>query len=700
MSVDTQENLKLLSLLNHCENVTGLWPKGNATMTNFSEGTYVCVKAFAAAVRESGKLDADSLVKALSHVIIQAPQGEVIMDPRTHHATVNSYLSRCNRDGSFTIVEKFGSIDPVIPDRYKSMAQTFMKSSEQNIRPEHIPKLQSRENESSMAQILAITDVAVIAINEQDQIIYVNRNTCELFKYQPEELIGKSLNILLPPRYRSSHEKSVKDFLNSDETDRRMSRRGEIFGYTKNGEEFPAQASLSKIITSDGVLMVASLKDVSDKKRMAEELTWKATHDPLTKLPNRSLIKDRIGNALARTLRNNLEIAILFIDLDGFKMINDTYGHEEGDNLLLEVSERLVNAIRPGDTVARFGGDEFIILCEQIRERDEAIRIAGRLVNALRDKIEISDSSHYISGSIGIAFGNGFSHTADELLKNADMAMYEAKEKGRDNWQIFSTDLEESVKTQLELANGLRTSLENHEMKAYFQPIYDITGENLIGAELLLRWFFKDAFVPPDIFIPIAEKSGLINDLGYFVFREGCFAQVKTAKSTSPDKAPFISINVSAKQLDDANFVNKIHSIMVETGANPEKLILELTESSLMSNVDRNIETLASLKELGLSTAVDDFGTGYSSLSYLIKMPVKKIKIDKSFINNITTSQEQKTIVAAIIMMAATMSIEIVAEGVETREQLALLKELSCDNVQGYLFSKPLPSKEFFHLFQ
>ena len=699
MSIDTQENLKLLSLLNHYEGVTGLWPKGNATMTNFSEGTYLCVKAFATAVKESGKLDAVSLVKALEYVKVQAPQGEVMMDPHTHHATVNSFLSCCNKDGSFTIIEKFGSIDPVIPERYKSMVQLLKKEIDPGNQSYHIPMLKNEEKESSMGQILAITDVAVITIDEKGQIIYVNRNTCELFKYKPQELIGKPLSILLPPRFRNGHSKSVVDFLVSDETDRRMSRRGEIFGYTKNGEEFPAQASLSKIITADGVLMVASLKDISDKKRLAEELTWKANHDPLTKLPNRSLIKDRIGNALARTLRSNQEIAILFIDLDGFKMINDTYGHETGDHLLLEVSDRLVNAIRPGDTVARFGGDEFIILCEQIDEKNEAVLIAGRLLHFLREKIQISGTDHYISGSIGIAFGNGYSHTADELLKNADMAMYEVKEKGRDNCRIFSTELEDSVKTQLEIANGLRTSLENNEIKSYFQPIYDISGKNLIGAELLARWFFKEAFVPPDIFIPVAEKNGFINNLGYFVFREGCFAQVKTAKSTSPEKAPFISINVSAKQLDDPVFVKKIHAIITETGANPEKLILEITETSLMSNANRNIDTLSSLKELGLSTAVDDFGTGYSSLSYLIKMPVKKIKIDKSFIDHITTSQDQKTIVSAIILMAKTMNMEIVAEGVETREQLEILKELSCDNIQGYLFSKPLPSNEFFQLF-
>lgn len=698
MSVETEENRQVLANLKQCEGVNELWPKGNGTLTNFSEGTYVCVKAFGQAVENGGKLDSASLIRSLESVAIMAPQGEVVMDHRTHHARVNSYLSKCNKDGSFTIIENFGAIDPIIPDRYLSIIKSQKDQKNKKMNMSHIPSLNGKEADTSLEKILAITDISVIAINQEGVIVYINRNTCEMFKYKPEELIGKSLNILLPPRYRTAHSKSVKHFLASEETDRRMSRRGEIAGYTKNGEEFPAQASLSKIITPEGVLMVASLKDISDKKKIEEDLHWKATHDPLTKLPNRSLIKDRIANALARTLRNNSEIALLFIDLDGFKMINDSYGHAEGDHLLLEVSERLIDSIRPGDTVARFGGDEFIVLCEQIKEQDEAISIAGRLVNALRDKIEISDTSHYISGSIGIAFGNGFSHSAEELLKNADMAMYEAKEKGRDNWRVFSAELEDSVKSQLELANGLRTSLKNHEIQAYFQPIYDITGKKMLGAELLSRWLYKDTFIPPAKFIQIAEKSGFINDLGYFAFREGCFAQVKSSKIKGPQNAPFISINVSTKQLDDPNFIRKIGGIISETGAKPEKLLIEITESSLMSNAEQNIETLLCLKELGLTTAVDDFGTGYSSLSYLSKMPVTKIKIDKTFIDHIAAQKDQKTIVKAVINMAKTMGIEVVAEGVETVEQLEALKELSCDSIQGYLFSKPLPSREFFYL--
>ncbi|MES0488723.1 MAG: ABC transporter substrate-binding protein [Leptospirales bacterium] len=699
MDVETPENKDLLSRLKNCLGVNELWPKGNGIITNFGEGTYICVKAFGEAVKLAGSLDVDIILKSLENIQIAGPQGKVTMDPETHHATVNSYLSKCNKDGSFRIIEKFGEIKPIIPKRYHTEMMSRKLRHKDKKSTEALTSLDENNNKSSMGQILAITDVSVIAIGSDGNIMYVNRNTCELFKYKADELIGKSVNILLPPRYRNSHGKSIMDFLHSDETDQRMSHRGEISGYTKNGEEFPAQASLSKIITKEGTLMVASLKDVSERKKMEEELTWKATHDPLTKLANRNLMKERIKNALARTLRSNTEIALLFLDLDNFKRINDTHGQEEGDNLLLGVTDRLVNAVRPGDTIARVGGDEFVLLCEQIEHENEAVVIANRLVIALRDKVEIANTSHYISGSIGLAFGNGYTHSAEELLKNADIAMYEAKNKGRDSWRIFSADLEESVKMELEIANGLHTALENHEIKAFFQPIYDITGNEMIGAELLARWIKQDKMIPPDLFIPIAEKSGVINELGYFVFREGCFAQVKTSKMSPPGKEPFISINVSTKQLDDPHFINKINGILSETGAKPELLILEITESSLMSNADKNIQTLACLKEIGLSTAVDDFGTGYSSLSYLSKMPVKKIKIDKSFIDYIDTQKDQKTIVNAVIMMAKTMNIEIVAEGVETKEQLNILNELGCDNIQGYLFSKPLPSKDFFNMF-
>ncbi len=698
MSVNTPANIRLLSRLDRFPGVCGIWPAGNGIVTNFGEGTYVCVKAFAAAANAAGSAAADALIGSLEMVRLSAPQGEVTMDSATHHAAVNSYLARCNRDGSFGLVERFGQIEPLIPDRYRKEVEARQISMGHRLSPEQIPGFAGLSGSTIPEQILALADIAIVAINTGGQIVYVNRKACELFRYVPGELMGKPLDTILPPRFRSAHGHHISAFLASEEPDRPMGRRNEICGYTKYGEEFPAKVSIAKINAVPEILLVASIIDLTEKRHMEEELTWKANHDSLTNLPNRRLIIERIGSALKRTLGTQREIALLFIDLDSFKMINDAYGHEQGDQLLVEAAERIVNTMRPGDILARFGGDEFILLCGQLRHQYEAIQIANNLVSALREKINIRGVDHYTSGSIGIAFGSGATHTAEELLKDADLAMYEAKAKGRDNWKIFTSDLQANARTQIEIANGLRTALRNGDIRAHFQPIFDISGQRLVGAELLSRWQHESKNIPPDLFVAIAEKNGIIHELGYFTLRQGCLAQVKSSNILAAGAQPYIAINISVKQLDDPGFAEALRDIVAETGADPQHIVLEITESSLMLNAEKNIETLTKIHKTGVRIAVDDFGTGYSSLSYLSKMPVSKIKIDKSFVTPIGAKHQPRTIVSAIIMMAKAMDFGVVAEGVETQEQLAILSELGCDHVQGYLFARPLTATQFFTL--
>jgi len=699
MSVDTIENCEVLERIQKFEGVTGLWPRGNGILTNFGEGTYACVKAFARAATVAESLEPEALCKALAIVKIRSPQGDVWMDPMTQHARVNSFLAKCDKDGWFSIVEDFGSIEPVIPKRYLNRIIYGQKTPNAPKEPVAYSLNLETQDQSPSDRILAKTDIAIIVTDENGIIVYVNESTCELFLYQKQELIGKSVGLILPPRFREAHEIHMRGFLNSPDQDRRMGKRGEIAGYTKKGEEFPAEATITKIKIGDNNLMVASLRDITDKKKMEENLTWKAGHDPLTQLPNRSLINERISNALARATRTQEEIAILFVDLDGFKVINDSYGHEFGDKLLMEVSERLVSTVRPGDTVARFGGDEFIILCEQIKERETAFGIANRLSAFLRKPFEILDKTIFISGSIGISFGEGGLHSAPELIKNADIAMYEAKVKGRDNWRIFSKELQETITSEMTIANGLRSAIEKNELIPYFQPIFNIDGTQILGAELLARWVHGDNFISPSLFIPIAEKSGAILEIGYWAFQQGAQMQQKISALASQGEikqaTPYISINFSTKLLDDEHLFSKMKTIIDNTGVDVSKLLIEITESRLMSNAEKNISTLVGMKNIGLHIAVDDFGTGYSSLNYLTKMPITNIKIDKSFIDNLVDSPEQKTVVSAIIMMAHAMKMGIIAEGVETNAQLEILKVLECTHIQGYLFARPMKSDDF-----
>ncbi|MDH5716700.1 MAG: ABC transporter substrate-binding protein [Spirochaetia bacterium] len=803
MNVQTKENKKLMSRLKKYEGVSGIWPKGNGVLTNFGEGTYICVKAFAEAVKKANSTKAEHLIKELEEVEVLGPQGKVMMDAKTHHAFVNSYLSRCEDNGSFTIIENFGLIEPVIPDRYRSIktnseivkdnthkinnkiyhidinkkpeniipalfildgnfkiinmnesakniifyddsfninrnkitdffsvdevileklpvdknprkfiCESFYTKNKYQCSLENIVDINNKreyffivesssieENKAGVTaqKILSLTDIAIIGINEMGRIAYVNDFTCDLFGYFEEELLGHSLNMLIPPRYRERHTMQIKEFFYSKEKQKRMSVRGEIAGYKKDGSEFPAIAGISKIKTESGTLMIASIKDLTEQKKIEEKLTWKATHDPLTGLPNRALIQDRISNALERSKRSQKEIAVLFVDLDNFKLINDSYGHDSGDELLIKTAELLLKTVRPGDTVSRFGGDEYVILCENINNKQEAFDIAARIVKNLHEPILINDIEHYISGSVGIAFGLGGKIFANELIRNADVAMYEAKTKGRDIWRIFSSDLEEASKQELFITNNLKTALINNEFQARFQPIFNINGDKVIGVELLARWIKDGEFISPAVFIPIAEKSDSILEIGNWAFEEGCKVQRKLQEIKNTDDI-YVSVNLSTRQLNNLKLISLFKTIIEQTKAWPENMNLEITETSLMSDSIKNIEILRKFSNMKIGLSVDDFGTGYSSLNNLSNMPVNNLKIDKSFIDNITTNKENQMIVSAVISMAKAMNLKVTAEGVETSEQLEVLKSLKCDYIQGYLFSRPLNEEDFLTL--
>ncbi len=698
MSVDTPENRRYLDLLARQPGIHGIWPRGDGILTNFGEGTYLCVHAFARAVEIAGTTDAEQLVNALETVSVTGPQGKVVMDAKTHHASVNTYLSNCNANGTFSIIERFGCNPPTIPERYRTDAQSG-KLHESPMSPQVAARMaaevSSVMNKAGTAlQILSIADMAILATDEQGIIIESNRSASQLFGYSAEELLGMSVHLLLPPHFRQRHAEFVRQFVAGEETERRMSERGEVAGYRKDGTFFPLEASIAKIRNNNKWMLVVTMRDITERKRAEEELVWRSTHDALTGLPNRTLIQERLVNALLRSRRHGLSVVLLFVDLDGFKLVNDTNGHAAGDALLKTVATRLLELVRPGDTVARLAGDEFIVLCEQLEQPTSISALAERINESLRQPVEFSGIPMFVTASIGVAVGHGSTHSADDLLRSADTAMYAVKEKGRDGWQFFSDSLQEQARQRLNITHGLRLALERNELSTRFQPIVAAETGRIVGAELLLRWHSPGGEISPAVFIPIAEMTGTIVSIGAWVFRQGCRAEAGWRQRWGAD-APYVSINVSARQLNEEHLSDDFAAILHETGAEPSRILLEVTESSLMADVDANLRVLRRLSEFGMRVAVDDFGTGYSSLAQLTRMPVSVLKIDKSFVDGIEKQPESRTLIRAVIGLGRALNMKLLAEGVENETQLLELREHGCDLIQGYFFYRPLEEQAF-----
>ncbi len=706
MALDTLENRQYLQHLAGQPGVDGIWPHGNGVLTNFGEGAYLCVHAFANAAQAAGTVAAEALVSALEQVRVVGPQGVVEMDAATHHASVNIYLSRCNPDGTFTIVESFGRNPPQIPERYREQMRAA-QLHESPPTPEVTARLAAevgaaRRKLGTAQQILTVADMAILATDASGMIVEANRCACQIFGYREEELVGMSVHLLLPPHFRQRHAELLRGFVEGDETERRMSGRGEITGYRKDGSFFPLEAAIAKFRNDDqdnDWLLVVTMRDVTERKKAEEDLTRRATHDSLTGLPNRALVRERLVTALQRSRRSGISVALLFIDLDGFKLINDTHGHEAGDLVLKSVTQRLIEQVRPGDTVARLAGDEFVVLCEQVEQPAAMSVLAERINDALRQPTDDNGTPLFVTASIGVAIGNGSTHSADDLLRYADTAMYAVKEKGRDGWQFFSESLQEEARQRLTITNGLRTAIERQELSSRFQPIVAAESGRIVGAELLLRWNPSTGEVSPAVFIPIAEMTGSIVAIGTWVFRQACRAEADWRRRWG-DQAPYVSVNVSARQLDDETLIDDFAAILTETAANPANLLLEITETSLMADVETNLRVLRRLADLGLRVAVDDFGTGYSSLAQLTRLPVDVLKIDRAFIDGIDKSQESRAVVRAVIGLGRALGLKLVAEGVENGAQQRELCAFGCDFIQGYYFHRPLEEDAFIETFE
>jgi diguanylate cyclase (GGDEF)-like protein/PAS domain S-box-containing protein len=436
------------------------------------------------------------------------------------------------------------------------------------------------------------------------------------------------------------------------------------------------------------------VEDISRRKQVEGELAHLANHDVLTGLPNRSLLLDRLSQAIAFANRLGDEVAVLLIDLDRFKNVNDSLGHDVGDRIITEISHRLLSRVRDGDTVARWGGDEFVVVLGDVTHEDAVANFAQKLLETLSQPMMIEEHELYPAGSIGISLYPKDGDQPAVLLKNADTAMYRAKEAGRNNFQFYANEMNARALDRLKLDGGLRRALLRDEFILHYQPQMDLRTGEIVGVEALLRWQPPgQPMMYPGDFVPMAEETGLIVQIGEWVLRNAC-AQLRTWENAGLCDGVRMAVNLSARQFKQHNVVNMVSRVLQGTDCDPHRLELEITESVLMDHPDAAVATLQQLSDMGVSLAIDDFGTGYSSLSYLKKFPLDALKIDRSFVRDITTDSDDAAIARAVIALAHSMKLIVIAEGVETPEQLAFLKEQDCDQVQGYLLGRPVPAEQ------
>jgi len=536
--------------------------------------------------------------------------------------------------------------------------------------------------ESSLEGIMITDDKSII--------VSVNPAFTRLTGYSAEEVVGKTPAVLNSGR----HDKTFYDAMW-----RRLREhghwQGEVWNRRKSGELYPELLTIAAITDRDGQLThyAALFSDITELKESEERIRHLAYYDALTGLPNRRLLDDRLRVALAHAHRNQRQLAVLFIDLDRFKRINDTLGHEIGDRLLVAIAQRLRDIVREDDTVARMGGDEFVAVLSDIENPDHAVQIARRLIDALKQPVYVGSHELVVTTSIGVSIYPDDGESAAGLVKNADIAMYRAKDTGRNSFQLYAPAMNARTLEHLALESALHRALERNEFELYYQPLYEAGQCRMVAAEALLRWRHPDlGLVPPADFIPLAEETGLILPIGAWVLRDAC-RQLALWRQQGHEEL-HVSVNISARQFHQPDFIAQAAHIVQEAGLSPRQLTLELTESMLMDDALETSRMLAQLHELGFGIAMDDFGTGYSSLSYLKRFPLSELKIDRVFIRDIERSTEDAAIVSATIGLAHSLGLRVVAEGVETAQQLAFLQQQGCDILQGFHFSPPLTVAE------
>ncbi|MGB0109584.1 MAG: EAL domain-containing protein [Terriglobales bacterium] len=542
---------------------------------------------------------------------------------------------------------------------------------------------------SLQAAALKAAANAIVITDFHGTIIWVNRAFTAMTGYGQEEIVGKNPNLLNSGEQPESYYAELWSTILSGKV-----WKGEIVNRRKDGTTYTEEMTITPVSLEDtgnptNTYFIAIKQDITQRKAAEKQIQFLAYYDALTGLPNRTLLQDRLSKALAGARRRKDKVALLFLDLDGFKTIHDSLGHSVGDLVLQEVAERLKRFAREQDTVARVGGDEFLIVLTAVKDAADAAVAAERLMHAMTVELVIQGRSLSISCSIGIGIFPEHGTDGETLIKNADAAMYCAKESGCNSFRFFSEGMNAEAMERLTLEHGLRLALEKRELFLVYQPQMDIATGKTTGLEALLRWQHPElGLVRPDKFIRIAENSGLIIPIGEWVLRTAC-SQARKWQDEGLLAVP-VAVNVSAVQFRQEDFCELIGRVLWETGLAPQYLEMELTESLLLSNAHVTLSVLQNLRAMGLKLAIDDFGTGYSSLSYLRQFPVSKLKIDRSFIRDVAVNPDDAAITTAIIGMAKSLNLKVIAEGVEDEAQMSFLRARQCDEIQGYYFSKPL----------
>lgn len=552
------------------------------------------------------------------------------------------------------------------------------------------------EVELSIAATAFESQEGIMVTDAQNHILRVNKTFSDVTGYSSDEVIGKSPEILQSDRHDATFYAAMWERIHES-----GAWEGELWSRRKNGEVYPQRLTVTAVKNSSGVIThyVGTFADITAYKEAEEKIRSLAYFDPLTGLPNRRLLMDRLHQALSASTRNGGEGALLFIDLDNFKSLNDTLGHDVGDELLKQVADRLRACVRDADTVARLGGDEFVVMLENLGVQDaesftQTEIVGHKILHAINQPYLLGKHEYSNSSSIGVTMFGMHTFTVDDVLKQADIAMYQAKSAGRNALRFFNPRMQEVISARVSLEAELIRAIEDKQLKLYYQRQVNQLGHT-IGAEALIRWEHPErGLLDPMQFIKVAEETDLIQPIGRWVLEMAC-AQLEAWQNGATTKKMTLSVNVSARQFRDAEFVNTLRGLIKQHSIMPGMLKLELTESLLLENIEKAIVTMRELSDFGIKFALDDFGTGYSSLQYLKRLPLYQLKIDQSFVNDIAVDSNDLAIIRTIVAMADTLNLEVIAEGVETTEQQLLLTEVGCVLYQGYLFSKPVPINEF-----
>lgn len=531
---------------------------------------------------------------------------------------------------------------------------------------------------------------AMVITDRQGTILDVNNAFCRITGYSREEVLGKTNRILKSGRHDETfYQEMWRAVTEAGQW------QGEIWDRHKDGNIYLKWITISGILDEEGQTThyMGISTDLTGIKQTEERLQQIVHHDALTGLANRVLLRDRLKQAIHFAHRYRQCVGVLIMDLDGFKTVNDTLGHSLGDMLLMEAARRISSCVRSSDTVARLGGDEFTVVLPEVGAAENVAVVAQKIITAIAEPFFLEGHEIYLTTSVGISTYPQEGDTCESLMKHADSAMYYAKERGKNNYQFFRKDMSGNISEKLEIGTKLRRSIVNNELFLHYQPRVDLRSGRIVGLEALIRWkHTKDGLIMPARFIPVAEETGMIVPIGEWVLREVCRQNIQWERS---EMGPLrISVNLSARQFHHHDIQGTVEGVLQETGMSPKLLELEITESILMYNVDEAIQTMRRLKQMGISLSIDDFGIGYSSLNYLKRFPIDVLKIDRSFIIDLTRNSEDEAVVNTIIALAKNLKLKVVAEGVETESQIDFLLRTSCDEIQGFFFSKPLSPDE------